>query len=72
MRYIVFPSHQSEGENRPNLYDIISDSDIDILSGPSESGLYLIEGDPALVEVLKWIAHPYYVVMNDFDLPTIH
>lgn len=72
MRFIVFPSFESKDELRPELDDLIGDSDIDIVSGPTESGLYLIDGHYSEVELLKFIAYPYYVVMEDFDPPTIH
>lgn len=72
MRYIVFPSYSYKNYSRPQLEDTIRESEIEIVSGPTESGLYIIEGEILIVEILKLVTHPFYVIMEDFDLPTIH
>ena len=72
MRFIVFPSYESKDMERPNLYDLIGDSDIDVMSGPTDSGIYLIEGESSTIEIFKYIAYPYYLIMEDFALPTVH
>ena len=72
MRFIVFPSFESKNVERPDLYDLIADSDIDVMSGPTDSGIYLIEGESSIIEIFKYIAYPYYIIMEDFELPTVH
>jgi hypothetical protein len=72
MKYIVFPSFESKEKSRPDLYHLIDDLDIDVMSGPTESGLYLIEGDPSTIEIFKYVVFPNYLIMEDFDPPIIH
>ena len=72
MRFIVFPSFESKNMELPNLHDLIGDSDIDVISGPTDSGIYLIEGESSTIEIFKYIAYPYYILMEDFDPPTVH
>lgn len=72
MRYIVFLSFESKDKARPNLDDLIGELDIDILSGPTENGLYLVDGSHSSIELLKFLAYPFYILMEDFDPPIIH
>jgi hypothetical protein len=72
VRYIVFPSHASLDAPRPQLDDLFEEVDVEVVTGPTESGLYIVEGSPCSIELLKFIAFPYYVLMEDFELPTVH
>lgn len=72
MRYVAFPSFQSKDEIRPNLHEFIGESDVTIIAGPTQSGLYLVEGSDSAIDILEFMAYPYYVFMPDFDAPVIH
>lgn len=68
MRYIAFPSYESKDEIRPNLHDLIVDSDIVITAGPTPSGVYIVTGSPESIEDLRFLADPYYIFMEDFEI----
>jgi hypothetical protein len=50
---------------------IINDG-VSVLAGPTESGLYIIEGDNFSISLLKILIEPYYILMEDFEVPTVH
>ncbi len=66
MRYVAFPSHFYEEEAPP--LECLLNSSIRIVSGPTTSGLYIIEGSKEAIELLKSITE-YYLFMEDFDQP---
>jgi len=70
VRYIVFPSYQSKDKSI-RFEQLISDK-ITIVCGPTVSGLYIIDGSISDINILKEEIYPYYILMEDFESPTIH
>jgi hypothetical protein len=68
MKYIVFPSYELKNDTIPALDELIIDSDIEITAGPTSSGLYLISGSEEAINHLKFLADPYYLFMEHFEL----
>ncbi len=66
MRYVAFPSHFYSEEAPP--LECLLNSSIRIVSGPTTSGLYIIEGSKEAIELLKSITE-YYLFMEDFNEP---
>jgi hypothetical protein len=62
VRYIVFPSF---GANKIDLHEICPPSEI--VKGPTESGLYLLEIQTKDLDWYQMILGDAYVLMPDFD-----
>ncbi len=71
MRYVVFPTYECKDEVIPALHTLVIEPDI-IVAGPTASGLYLVEGSEVSLDLLKFMAKPYYLFVEDFDVPVIH
>lgn len=69
MKYIIFPAYQAD-EVRPSLSEYLDETII--CSGPTQSGLYLVECSSIEAEILKFLIQPHYLLMEDFEDPTIH
>lgn len=65
MRYVVFPAYSFKDELIPSLEELM-DSDITIVAGPTASGIYFINGTKQAIDLLKFMASPYYLFMEDF------
>jgi hypothetical protein len=72
MRYVIFPSAYYPNETRPQIAFLFEDSNIEIINGPTESGLYIIEGGVIDIELLKFLAEPFYIIFQDFEQHLIH
>ena len=72
MRYVIFPSANHLNGTRPPLASFFENTNIQIVFGPTESGLYLIEADIADSEILKISSEPFYIMFEDFESPLIH
>lgn len=70
MRYVAFPSYEAKNDWVPSLHELVIDPDI-IVAGPTPSGLYIVEGSLITINLLKFMADPYYIFMEDFDPPVI-
>jgi hypothetical protein len=71
VKYIVFPSYEFDNKLVPSFIEIKNEGII-ILAGPTESGLFLIEGDEFSIALLKVLVQPYYLLMEDFESPEIN
>ncbi len=72
MRYVVFPSASHTNGGRPQLSPCFERANIKVVHGPTESGLYLIEGNADGMELLRVLVEPFYILFEDFEIPTIH
>jgi len=72
MRYVIFPSAYYPDGTRPSISSLFADADIEVIHGPTESGLYLIEGDLENINLLQSLSEPFYILFEDFDSHPIH
>ncbi len=68
VRYIVFPAHSLN--NKPKLTSLVSD--LEIISGPTLSGLYIVDISTNDLEKIKSAIIPYYLLMEDFESKVLH
>jgi hypothetical protein len=72
MRYVIFPSAQHSDGSRPELITLLIDNKINIIYGPTKSGLYLVDGDSVAIKNLKSVIEPYYIIFEDFEIVSVH
>lgn len=72
MRCVVFPSVSYLDGSRPTFESFLEDAEVKVVYGPTQSGLYLLEGSMVEMELLKFLITPYYILFEDFESPTIH
>lgn len=72
MRYVVFPSETYSDRERPDFDSFFWEHKVAIITGPTESGLYIIEGNKEDMERVKEILYPFYIMFEDFESPTVH
>lgn len=72
MRFVIFPSHAHLDGSRPSLPSLLFDEEINILYGPTPSGLYLLDCDLIEIEILSLLLEPYYILMEDFEKLSVH
>ena len=63
MRYVAFPSSEYRKPLRLENIDI----DYEIIVGPTESGLYIIEASELSIGSIREVFDEYYVFIEDFD-----
>lgn len=64
MRFIAFPQY---GAEKLDLHKFCPPSDI--VSGPTESGLYLLEIEEGGLAFYEMLLEDCYVLMRDFEEP---
>jgi hypothetical protein len=68
-RYIAFPASWARVPMHLQLFDKDFDNDMRIISGPSDSGLYLIEATDTAIDRLRQLYAGRYILMEDFLPP---
>lgn len=67
----MFPTFSNKDKDIPSVQDLLYE-EVNVISGPTDSGLYIIEDSYNTLKYIQSVLEPHYIVMQDFDSPILH